>query len=73
MTEDLERKIKTAKVLGVAAGVIMIANLFIMASGGLEQKDRKVTSLENVPVKKVGSHATCSKCGACILCSENVR
>ena len=73
MTEDLERKIKTVKWLSVAAGETMIANLFILTAAALEQKDGKATSLENVPAKKVGSHASCSKCCACISCSENVR
>ena len=73
MTEDQERQIKKMKWLSVAAGVVMIANLFILASGGLEQKVRRAASLENVPAKKVGSHARCPKCGACTSCSENVR
>ena len=71
--EDLERKIKTVKWLSVAAWVVMIANAFILTGAALEQKDRKATSSVNVPAKKVGSHASCSKCGACISCSENVR
>ena len=71
--EDLERKIKTVKWLSVAAGVVMIANAFLLTAAALEQKDRKATSSENVPVKKVGSHASCSKCCACTSCSENVR
>ena len=71
--KDLERIIKTAKAMGVVATAIIITNLFVMSYTALERTDRKAASLENVPAKKVGSHATCSKCGACISCSENVR
>ena len=36
-------------------------------------KDAKAASVENVPAKKIGTHAACSKCGARISGAENQR
>lgn len=77
-----EDDFKTVTVMGVVTGVIMTLPFVYMALM-LSQKEDKVASVPtvvdvsnnktNFEPKKIGTHAACSKCGACISGSENVR
>ena len=75
MFEDVANvKLSTyAKELGLVSCAALILCGSLVAYDLKISKDAKAASVENVPAKKVGTHASCSKCGARISSSVNER